>query len=182
MLGAVLLKGYESGLGGVEADEIEENIVLIEAAEEYTNTDYLDDYSLISDRSKKTEIVLDIIFVIYRVVNGLLFAATFIAMIWGICRFFVYLKKDEKSKKKNQAFLSLLGSVSFFGISLVYNFAICWFSAFLFEKEGIVNLTLNFYDIALPGLLMLAYAFAVSFVYQMIASMESSPRSLKSMG
>ncbi|MCR5256211.1 MAG: hypothetical protein K6D96_09845 [Acetatifactor sp.] len=181
LLGAVLLKGYESGLGGVERDEIEENIILINAANEYTNLDYLGDYSKISGLSKKTESIADVIFVIYRAVNGLLFCVTVIVSVVGTVFFFISLIKREKSKKKNQAFLYLLGSVSFLGISAVYDFAIGWFSAFLFE-DGISNLTLNFYNIALPGLLMFAYAFAVTFLYQMIASMDSSQRSLKSTG
>ena len=52
----------------------------------------------------------------------------------------------------------------FVGIAVCYAFSISWFSSFVFTE--VVNMTvLNFYNIALPGLLFFAYTFAIHSLY-----------------
>ena len=55
----------------------------------------------------------------------------------------------------------------FVGVALCYAFSISWFSTFVLTES--VNMTvLNFYNIALPGLLFLAYTFAICSLYHEI--------------
>ena len=157
LLGAVLLKGYVPGLGGVTDEEIVENYELVDATKGYTNLNYLDDYSLMRDASIKASKIVKVIFNIYKVVNAVLFILTILGFIYGAVRLIL-------SKVKDKRFFYLAGSIVFMGIALVYDFAISWFSAFIFVNDGINNLTLNFYNISLPALLFISYIFAIIFI------------------
>ncbi len=157
LLGAVLLKGYVPGLGGVTDEEIVENYELVDATKEYTNVNYLDDYSSMRAGSIQAAGIVKVIFGIYKVINACLFVITILSFVYGIARLIA-------SKNKNGRFFYLAGSIVFFGIALVYDFAISWFSAFIFVNDGISNLTLNFYNISLPALLFISYIFAIIFI------------------
>ncbi|MCR5754057.1 MAG: hypothetical protein K6G30_04475 [Acetatifactor sp.] len=157
LLGAVVLKGYVAGRGGVSKEEIAESYELVEAVKEYTHLNYLDDYSAMIPASDQSAKVVKVIFGVYRVVNVVLFIGVIFVILFGIVRFLV-------GRKKESNYFYLAGSIIFMGIALVYDFAISWFSAFLFVKDGINNVTLNFYNIALPGLLFLSYLFAIMYL------------------
>ena len=155
LFGSIFLKGYKAGLEEVTAETISENELLINAVNNYTNLSYLGDYSKIKPYSEAASKAVNIIFIIYRIINVCLVLSLPVAIVLEIINII---------KKKGKAFY-LLAILSSIGIALVYDFAICWFSEFLFVKNGINYLILNFYNIALPGLLCFAYIFANAAIF-----------------
>lgn len=164
MKGAIWLKGYEAGIGGVSEQEWVENVAYIAMAREYTNLPDLDG----SDRQDRPYLgaknVVNVLFWCYRIGNTGLFVVLCGSIFAGI------VQGIRKARDLRQFVMAHIGCYSklltaavFLGIGVLYAFSIGWFSSFLFQEE-IVMRTLNFYDIALPVILAVAYLFAVAGV------------------
>lgn len=163
-LGAITYKGFTPGIGVVFQDEIFDNEELIETAAGLTNVDYLDDYRKIKAQSDKLAPKFLILTTVYKIVNIVLLAATVLSILYTLIRLAISGKNIKTySKAFAPAILSAAAAFVFLGITLCYTFSIGWFSSFLFA-DGIAMLTLNFYNIALPGLLWFAYMFGVNAI------------------
>ena len=164
MQGAIWLKGYEAGIGGVSEQEWAENAQYIAMAREYTNLPDLDG----SDRQNRSYLgaknIADILFWCYRICNTGLFVVLCGSILTGI------VQGIRKARDLRQFVMDHIGCYSklltaaiFLGIGFLYAFSIGWFSSFLFQEE-IVMRTLNFYNIALPVILAVAYLFTLAGV------------------
>lgn len=159
--GAVVLDGYKLGLGNVGPEEITSYSSTIEYACGITHLTYLSDYSEFRLSSDKTVGLISPIIFIYKFLNTVLFAITILIIVYELV-FIIINIKTVKTFLKNRCkiYIGVLGSFVFLGISFCYAAAISWFSAFLFT-DGINMTILNFYNIALPGLLFFSYSFTV---------------------
>ena len=166
--GAIFLDGYVPGLGEVTDEEIFDNWTSIDEAKVYAHVDYLDDYSGQIKKSEKLIPVIKILFFIYKCINVAFCLLSCGIILFEAVRFFAGLKSARTYFEKNyKVFFSALAALMFVGVALCYAFSISWFSTFVLTES--VNMTvLNFYNIALPGLLFLAYTFAICSLYHEI--------------
>ena len=104
--------------------------------------------------SSVLNVITYVIWWIYRVINTVLFVMLAVHTVAGLVNIGGLVKK-AKAGEKMPLYL-YVSSVVLFLIAFAYAFAIAWFSAFIFEG-GIDRTILNFYDIALPPLLAMAY-------------------------
>lgn len=167
--GAVLLKEYRLGLGDVSDWEIENLSATVSFAKSMTHISYLDDYSGVKERSDRTASALQPLLAVYRVLNVLLFMLLAAGILLEAVYYFSHLKTlRTMTGVRVKIMLQTFGAFVFLGISVCYAFSISWFSAFCYA--GGVNMTiLNFYNIALPGLLAFAYIFILSALWEEIA-------------
>lgn len=160
-LGAVTLKGYFAGIGVVSLEEILDNLELIDEAEKLSHVDYLSDYTKQLPKTEKCRKLCNLLLPLYKVVNIILCLLSCGIILFEIVKFFINIKSLKTFfKKRYKMFLSAITSLVFLGIGCLYAFSISWFCAFLF-KEGIENVILNFYNIALPALLGFSYLFSL---------------------
>lgn len=166
--GAIGLKGYTAGIGEVTEEEILDNWKYVDEAIFYSNTPYLEDYSVKKPQSDKLIPIIIIIFFIYKYINIAICLLSCGIILFEAVRFFAGLKSARTYFEKNyKVFFSALAALMFVGVALCYAFSISWFSTFVLTES--VNMTvLNFYNIALPGLLFLAYTFAICSLYHEI--------------
>ena len=166
--GAIALKGYTAGIGEVTEEEILDNWKYVDEASFYSNTSYLDDYSVKKPQSDKLIPIIKIIFFIYKYINIAICLLSCGIILFEAVKFFVCLKSARTYFEKNyKVFFSAVAALMFVGVALCYAFSISWFSTFVLTES--VNMTvLNFYNIALPGLLFLAYTFAICSLYHEI--------------
>ena len=157
LLGSIVLKGYQAGIrpGTYEYPE------RVEAASLFSNTHYLSDYSQGQELRTAAASVSKVLFVIYRVVNVLLFITALAGIILAVIRLTGCLGKTKDWEKERGITSFGLISLCFFGLSIVYTFAISWFASFLFAK-GIDMSYLNYYTVSLPSLLTFAYGFGAA--------------------
>ena len=166
--GAIALEGYIPGLGEVTEEEIFDFWDSIDEAKIYTNLDYLDDYSGQVKKTDKLIPVINILIFIYKYINIAICFLSCGIILFEAVKFFVGLKSVKSYMVKNyKIFFSAVTALMFVGIAICYAFSISWFSTFLFIES--VNMTiLNFYNIALPGILLFAYFFAMFSLYHEI--------------
>ncbi len=159
--GAIMMSGITPGIGPVSDDEILENIKVVDIATKYTHLDYLENYSKQAKRTERIVPVLNKITLLYKYVNIVFCLLTCGIILFEIVKFFLSTKTLKTFwQKRVKITLKAMTSLVFLGISMCYVFFIGWFSAFLFE-DGINQSILNFYNIALPGILTFAYVFAI---------------------
>lgn len=167
--GAVFLKGYLPGISVVSEDDIFDNYTYVQTAEEVTNVNYLMDTASKKIQSDKIVPVINVINIIYKILNTVLFFGSLIFIVYSIVSWCVAgSKRKEYTFKHKESLLCMMAGFVFFGISVCYAFSISWFVAFLFE-DGINMITLNFYSIALPGLLSFAYIFELLGAFKLFA-------------
>ena len=166
--GAVTLKGYTAGIGEVTEEEILDNWHSVDGAIFYSNTPYLEDYSKQKVLSDKFIPVINVIFFIYKYINIAICLLSCGIILFEAVKFFAGLRSARVYFEKNfRNFFSSVTALMFGGVALCYAFSISWFSTFVFTES--INMTiLNFYNIALPGLLFFAYTFAIYSLYQEI--------------
>ena len=166
--GAITLKGYNAGIGEVPEEEILDNWSSVDGAIYYSNTPYLEDYSKQKVLSDKFIPVINVIFFIYKYINIAICLLSCGIILFEVVKFIVGLKSARVYFEKNyKIFFLAVTALMFLGVGLCYAFSISWFSTFVFSES--VNMTiLNFYNIALPGLLFFAYTFAICSLYHEI--------------
>ncbi|MBO4615781.1 MAG: hypothetical protein J5717_00370, partial [Lachnospiraceae bacterium] len=172
--GAIFLDGYVPGLGEVTDEEIFDNWTSIDEAKVYAHVDYLDDYSGQIKKSEKLIPVIKILFFIYKCINVAFCLLSCGIILFEAVKFFAGLKSLKSYMEKNyKIFFSAVTALMFVGIAVCYAFSISWFSTFIFTES--INMTiLNFYNIALPGILFLANVFALYSLYHEIILMRGS--------
>lgn len=174
--GAVFLKGYKLGLGHVSDWEIENLSRTVSFAKSMTHINYLDDYTGISVKSQKMAEILKPLLMVYKLINVILFIALLSAILLEIVIFFINIKSIKTfSKIRCRILLEALAAFVLLGVSVCYAFSISWFSAFCYES-GINMTILNFYNIALPGLLTLAYVFTSMIIKNEIVLVRNSKK------
>ncbi len=162
--GAVLLDGYAPGIGVVSVDEIWDNEDFLEQVENLIHVDYLCDYKVQNAKSEKCSRIIIPLIKVYKVINVVLFAVAVLTVVYVLIRFLAGLKSVKTFwQNRYRIVLKAMAVCVFFGVAVFYAFSIGWFSSFLFE-EGVNMLILNYYNIALPGLLMFAYFFGLSII------------------
>lgn len=160
--GAVLLDGYAPGIGMVSVDEIWDNEDFLEQVEDLIHVDYLQDYKAQTVKSEKCSKIIIPLIKVYKVINVVLLAVAVLSVVYVLIRFLLGLKSVKTFwQNRYKMVLKAMAVCVFLGIAVFYAFSIGWFSSFLFE-EGVNMLILNYYNIALPGLLMFAYVFGIS--------------------
>ena len=156
-LGAIILKGYRPGLGNVSEEEISAYQTECDMAASVTNERYVSNIDLFNNKHASSDRLipcLTFLAWIYRVINVVLFVLSLVLMFLFIIRALSHYQSHKHIAKNNlKPYMFVIGSAAMLGISICYAFSISWFSAFLFE-DGIDMTILNFYNIALPGLLM----------------------------
>ena len=172
--GAIFLDGYVPGLGEVTDEEIFDNWTSIDEAKVYAHVDYLDDYSGQIKKSEKLVPVIKILFFIYKCINVAFCLLSCGIILFEAVKFFAGLKSLKSYMEKNyKIFFSAVTALMFVGIAVCYAFSISWFSTFIFTES--INMTiLNFYNIALPGILFFANVFALYSLYHEIILMRGS--------
>lgn len=174
--GAILLKEYRLGLGHVSDWEIEHLSQTISFAKGVSHINYLDDYAGISVKSQKMAEVLKPLLMVYKLINAILFVALLSAILLEIVIFFINIKSIKTfSKIRCKITLEALAAFVLLGICVCYAFSISWFSAFCYES-GLNMTILNFYNIALPGLLTLAYVFTSMIIKNEIVLVRDSKK------
>ncbi|MBR3637496.1 MAG: hypothetical protein IKN45_06190 [Lachnospiraceae bacterium] len=159
--GAVWLKNYTPGL--MDTTNVREIEYYHSAVDDVRDAVHIP--SLDTGKAKNTtnagsssvlNVITMIIWWIYRVINSALFLLLIAYIIGGAIKLPSWFKKKEENKAVIFKYFCCL---CFSVFAFCYALAIAWFSAFLFE-EGVDMSILNFYNIALPGLLMFAYCMA----------------------
>lgn len=170
--GAVLLKEYNIGLGEVSDWEIENLAATVSFAKMMTHIDYLDDYSVVRERSDKVASYLKPLLMVYKSINAILFLSLLLSVLFEIVIFFIKFKSIKTfSEIRCKIFLEALVAFVLLGVSVCYAFSISWFSAFCYV-DGINMTILNFYNIALPGLLTISYIFTSMIIKNEIVLMR----------
>lgn len=158
--GAVLLDGYKTGLGDVDAWEIATFRPAVDYAVGVTKLSYLADYSEFRIKSDRAVNFVVPLLYVYKLINSVLFIMSVLILLYELICIIINVKTIKTFlQSRCKIYVGVFGTAVFLGISIMYAFAISWFSAFLFT-EGISMTILNFYNIALPGLLMFSYIFA----------------------
>ena len=160
--GAIFLKGYTPGVRKVSSEETDSNLVFVNVARELTNTPGLN--TLDPDSASYTAILktLELFFGLYRILNVVLFALSIFILTTGIIKALTNIRHIRQCLKIHFHFyIMALTAGLFLCIGIAYAFSIGWFSSFLFQ-DGTDMRILNFYNIALPGLLSLSYLFAAA--------------------
>ena len=166
--GSILLKGYTAGIMEISAEEINEHRYSVEGAVYYSNTPYLSDYSSQKILTAKVNPVINVIFFIYKYINIAICLLSCGIILFEVVKFFAGLKSARSYFDRNyKIFFSMMTAFIFAGVAFCYAFSISWFSSFIFT-DGINMTILNFYNIALPGILLFAYTFAICSLYYRI--------------
>lgn len=157
--GAVMLDGYKLGLSGVGPEEIAQFSSTVEYAKGITKLSYLSDYTEFREKSDSLADKMAPITIIYKIFNIILLSLTLLIIFYELICIIINVKRVKTFlQSRCKIYLGVFGAFVFLGISICYATAISWFSAFLFT-DGINMTILNFYNIALPGLLMFSYVF-----------------------
>jgi hypothetical protein len=157
--GAIFLKGYIPGISDNAVREGVGQEEFVENARALTNVKNLDTEEAYGTPYRISVAIATALIWIYRILNPVLVLYTLYALIRSIVRGIKALRAGEKRLTDNGC--KTLGLVLFGGIGLAYSFASAWFSSFLFT-EGIDMTVLNFYNIALPGLVGISCLFGLS--------------------
>ncbi|MCR5847167.1 MAG: hypothetical protein K6G75_03460 [Lachnospiraceae bacterium] len=155
--GAVLLKGYRTGIMNTSgAPEMDIYSSAVEDVRNSVNMKDLDSgkASNHTGESSVLNTITEVIWWIYRIVNTVLLLSLILYLLIGVFKIPGMIRSVRK--KDALPLFCYICTLSLFGIALAYDFSIVWFSAFLFEKATDMTI-LNFYNIALPVLLSLAY-------------------------
>lgn len=158
--GAVLLKGYNFSIPTMSEEEIVENLEIVDRAVVYTNTPYLEDYSEQSRISASIVPIIVSISKVYRILNPVLFVLTVLIIIFELAKVIINVCRRRTNKLRRKSLWYSFAAFVFLGVGFIFSFAISWFSAFTFS-DGFNMTILNFYNAALPGILMFAYFFAL---------------------
>lgn len=131
-----------------------------------TGIEYLKDYSLCNQNAMNhANEQVSIIFKIYSMLNPLLFVGMIIILFFQLI-LLLYVLIKKRWKIAHTECLLLIGLVVvLFGICIAYSFSINWFSQFIY-KEYIDDTIMNYYTVAMPPLMGLAYLFSIGNLLQ----------------
>lgn len=161
--GVIVQKGVQPGCLLVGPEEIEGQPELCEAAAELTHTEYLTDYSFRFNTVLRATAFCRVLTMIYMGLNLVLFLGSVGIILFQIFVFLVHLGHMKKYRKERGAtFEKTFMALVMYGVACVYAFGICWFSSFLGEQALVF---LNYYNIALPCIMTLAYLLSWSSLF-----------------
>ena len=120
-----------------------------------TNTDLY--HGKTEEEKESRNRILKILFKIYMGVQGLLFVLALLGIFRGVIDIF-----RRKLKFSDEKFLILIVAGGFFILSLVYAFAIAWFSQWLGSRSD----TMKFYSVGIVPMLMNFEIFGAYFLFK----------------
>jgi hypothetical protein len=133
---------------------------VLETAVEFTGIEAFNDISKAGDlvTSPAAKTAISLIFTVYRILNPILLLLSFVSLLRFVqCR---------KSLHEDWVVPSLFaaGTVLFWLLTLVYTFALAWFSPFLLPSITDNGAVMVFYTPAVPALLFFVYICSVSLL------------------
>lgn len=144
--GATLLKGYTPG----SRDGDMEHQDLSQFASEVCNIPYLADYSSSEINHERQNVLINVIFWIYRILNIILAVTVLSVLVIGIVKL---IKRNHEGAHKELNNLILFLIIAMLLVQFVYSFSIAWFSSFLFQA-GLDMEIINFYTPGMSALLV----------------------------
>jgi len=101
--------------------------------------------------------VVNVIMVVYRVVNTGLLIVTIVLPIWLIIKLFRTKERKQYVRDDGMAICCATVGLAFLGVTLVYSFATAWFFIMPLDEAAYFTDGFVFYRVGVPGLLTMAY-------------------------
>lgn len=169
--GSVLLEGYSEGCIGT-ADNVD-----METTESYEKKTREKFNTIDNAMQEENNKMINIIFSIYKYINPILFVVMIVVIFLTLIKLLCF-NLIKRSFSKDEVFEFLIVFI-LFGISILYTFAISWFSEFIFVDE-IDKKILDFYLPALPVWLAIPYILSLDLLIKDIKNLIIKIKSYKS--